>query len=158
MAMERCQCLERRIALFLATVHGPGPTNSTREEFDELLHSLFGRTFGNLLAYFRKTRAIPEEMEERLVDALKKRNWLAHNYFWERSLDIWTSSGRAKMNAELKEHADALLSVEHDLAELGKSWRLKHGVTDEMIADIKKQLLQSQSLDDPPKWWAPKET
>ena len=84
LAMYLAQCLERQLALILATKYGPGPTKITRTEFDNILADLFSRTLG-LVTKIGKLAELGEDEKEQLQKALNKRNWLAHRYFWERA-------------------------------------------------------------------------
>ena len=83
--MYLAQCLERQLALVLATKYGPGPTKITRTEFDNILADLFLRTLGHLVTKIEKLAELGEDEKDQLQKALKTRNWLAHHYFWERA-------------------------------------------------------------------------
>ena len=60
---------------------------------------------------------VPENLSWDLKNALNKRNWLAHDYFWERAVQFMTTEGRADMIEEL-------LSIE---------WAEVNGLTREML-------------------------
>ena len=86
--MFQAQCLERQLAIILATKYGPGPTNISRTELDDIFDDLFSRTLGQLVEEIGRLAELTEDEEERLQEALSKRNWLAHRYFWERAIEI----------------------------------------------------------------------
>ncbi len=88
LAMYRAQCLERELALILATRYGPDPTRISEREFDAILEDLFSKTLGHLVGEIEKVAALSEEEKEQLQTALSKRNWLAHGYFWDRAVDF----------------------------------------------------------------------
>lgn len=140
-AMFQCQSLERRLALMLAMIESPGPEHSTREEFSALLDGLFGKTFGALVAHFRKTGLIPEACEPRLSEALTLRNHIAHNYFWENAVRFLDVLERDKMILELNGHAESMRQLEQELAGFSKQRREQHGVTDEAVAQAEQELL-----------------
>ena len=88
LAMYQAQCLERQLAMILATKYGPGPTRITSREFDALLERLFRRTLGHLVNEIGALVEVSEDEKEQLRDALSKRNWLAHHYFWNRAVEV----------------------------------------------------------------------
>ena len=94
LAMFEAQCLERQLALILAMKYRPGPTEISRPEFDNILEGLFARTLGQLVREIGTLAELSDDDEKRLQEALIKRNWLAHHYFWERATEflsqIWT--------------------------------------------------------------------
>ena len=102
LAMFTAQCLERELALILATKYGPDPTRISEREFDAILEDLFSKTLGHLVGEIGKVAALSEEEKEQLQTTLSKRNWLAHNYFWDRAVDVLSESGRVSMIEELQ--------------------------------------------------------
>lgn len=141
-AMFQCQSLERRLALMLAMIESPGPDHSTREEFSDLLDGLFGKTFGRLVARFRKTGLIPDAYETRLSEALTLRNHLAHNYVWENAERFLEAGERDKMILELNQYAESMRQLEQEMAGFSKQWRERHGVTDDAVAQAEQELLR----------------
>ena len=81
LAIYQAQCLERQLSMILATKYGPGLTRISGEELDQNLERLFSRTLGHLVREIRMLAELNEEEEERLREALLKRNWLVHRYF-----------------------------------------------------------------------------
>ncbi len=71
LAVYQAQCVERQIAILLATKHGPGVNRITRTQYDELLRSLFKKTFGSLANRLRKSARIPGDFERSLEKALE---------------------------------------------------------------------------------------
>ncbi len=108
LAMYQAQCVERSLAILLATEYGPGIQKITRTEYDKLLESLFKKTLGALLTELRKSGVVSLNFESDLSNALKQRNWLAHNYFWERAGHFMTIKGRSMMIEELTKNANEL--------------------------------------------------
>ncbi|MDD5321859.1 MAG: hypothetical protein PHD43_14880, partial [Methylococcales bacterium] len=71
-------------------------------------------------------------LEDKLTQALKQRNWLAHHFFRERAAEFIQASGRNSMIRELEE-AQGRLSKYSKLAyilisRLMDSCRLKNGL------------------------------
>ena len=141
LAMYMAQALERTLAMALTTVYGPGPRRITRKQYDSLLQSNFEKTLGQLVAKLRKKATIPDESEQMLSDALRKRNWLAHEYFWERAARFNTGEGRATMIDELKALIADLEKVDARFRATVREWGEKHGVTQEILDEEMKKLM-----------------
>ena len=141
LAMFHAQALERQIALFLASGALPHRNVTTRRQFDDLLGSLFQRTLGALIGQMRRTVEVPQTLEAELTEALRRRNWLTHDYFWERAVDFMTSSGRESMIEELRAHADVFNRLDSQLTEITYIWAHENGLTHEMIQKELQQLL-----------------
>ena len=133
LAMYFVQCLERTIGISMVTVYGPGTQKITREQFDISLESYFKKTLGNLIHEFRKSSTIADDFESTLKEALTKRNWLAHNYFWERAEKFKTENGREDMKEELQKIANYFEEIDHNFTLIIIDWGEKHGITEEMI-------------------------
>ena len=141
LAMYHAQCLEQQLMLILATKYGPGPTKLSNGEFDNVLDDLSSRTLGKLVNEIGRLASLSEDEEERLQKALAQRNWLAHGYFSDRSIDFLSEPGRDKMVQELQEVSEFF----HSLDELFTQRTLEHvetlGITQELIDQELKRLL-----------------
>jgi hypothetical protein len=113
------QVMESEAALYLAFVFlAPVPQSSdtiTGEEscifqsvIDDVIKDVFKRTFGNLLKRIRKMATISEETERIVTEALKKRNYLVHEFFKAHNSAIFSEEGRKAMNADLDDIYRAL--------------------------------------------------
>ena len=133
LAMYLAQCLERQLALILATKYGPGPTKITRTEFDNILADLFSRTLGRLVTKIGKLAELGEDEKEQLQKALNKRNWLAHRYFWERAAAFISESGRESMIKELQEAACSFQALDELFTNRTIEWRETVGITQQSV-------------------------
>lgn len=147
LAMYFAQCLERGIAITLATVYGPGPSRITKHELDALLESHFEATLGKLLTRLRQHVAVSDTLDAKLRTALDRRNWLAHHYFWERSGHFMTENGRSKMLAELDEAKELFSAIDSEFETITTSWCEAHGITQEMVDRWLKEITK-ESEDD----------
>jgi len=143
LAIYQAQCLERQLAILLSTEYGPGPTRMTRDQYDELLHSFFQKTLGSLINHLRKSIEIPDDLESILTETLKKRNWLAHHYFWEKAGQFMTAEGRITMIRELQSIADSFNRIDQQLTEISHIWAEHHGITEEIIQKHLEKLLKN---------------
>lgn len=101
---------------------------------DEFMSHHFESTMGRLMRDLRSITAVPSDLEQLLRDALKKRNWLAHDFFRERSLDFMTTSGRDLMLNEVDDCRDLFKAADERLEAIVHPLRVAAGMTDEMLA------------------------
>lgn len=143
LAMYAAQCLERQLVIILATKYGPGPSKTTRTQFDRIFDDLGSKTLGNLVG--KVFNNISDAEQVRLKKALALRNWLAHEYFWERASEFASPSGRASMVKELQEAADGLFALDSLFKERTIEWGETIGVTRESLQKALERLLQPLS-------------
>ena len=93
------------------------------------------RTLGNLLKDFRKYVRLEESTDAIMADALEKRNFLIHRYFWERAAYILTPGGRDKMIDELIDIENVFICADAAADAVTRAGAKVLGVTDELIAE-----------------------
>ena len=142
LAIFQAQALERQLAITLATKYGPGPTRISREEFDSILEGLFSRTLGRLVNEMRKLANLSDDEVDQLQEALKKRNWLAHSYFWERAVDFLSESGRNVMIGELQEAACSFETLDELFKTRTLEWGESVGLTQQDLGREMERLLR----------------
>ena len=145
LAMYQAQCLERQLALILTTKYWPGPTRITGRDFDSHLERLFKKTLGQLVNEIGTIVEVSEGEKEQLKDALNKRNWLAHQYFWDRAVEFLSESGRASMISELQEVAENFQALDEILTNRTHEWAETFGITQQLIDEHKERLLQGRT-------------
>ena len=112
LAMLQAQALERQLAIILVTKYGPGLNSINGTERDKILEGLFSKTLDTLVSKVGTAPQLSEDEQEQLQEALKKRNWLVHRYFWERAKEFLSEPGRASMIEELLETAELFQSLD----------------------------------------------
>lgn len=94
---------------------------------------------GQLLSTLRSRTPVDPLLDSRLRRALKLRNWLAHDYFWERAGSILTRDGRERMITELQEVADFLNALDRELTAVSDRWLERAGISRDVIqAELEK--------------------
>lgn len=144
LALFQAQALERQLAIILASKYGPGPTHMTRAEFDDVLSRLFSMTLGSLVNEIAELSDITEDEEERLKNALSKRNWLAHRYFWERAIEFISESGRASMIKELQGAADSFQALDELFTQRSREWGETIGITQQSLDKELERLIRGR--------------
>ena len=139
--MFHAQCMEKQLAIILATKYGPDPAKITRGQLEDLLNSRFSRTLGRLVEETRKLANLSGGEAEQLQAALKKRNWLAHHYFWDRAVEFMSEAGRDSMLEELQEAAHTFHVLDELFTERTTEWAEARGITSEVVDEYVQRLL-----------------
>jgi hypothetical protein len=98
------------------------------------------RPLGTLLSQLRESAKVSGNLESDLAEVLKYRNWLAHNYFWERAGHFMTDKGCLFMAQELQEIIDFLGAFEDQLGVVLEEWIRQNRVSKKMIEDEMEKL------------------
>jgi len=138
------QAFERQLGITLATVCLSDPDTFTREQYDALLSKNFKKTLGQLFHKMRDDLHIADEIKQEIEAALQLRNFLIHNYFWERMLQFNTSSGRQAMLEELYHACTIFHDVDSKVEAITKAWAAKRGVTEQVYAKELEKLLKTE--------------
>jgi hypothetical protein len=88
---------------------------------------------GKMIQNFKKHVAVPPELEQLLLDARTKQNFLAHHYFRERADDFLKEVGREEMILVLKRAQELFEKTDDTLSEVVRPLREKLGFTDEIV-------------------------
>lgn len=154
LAMYRAQCVEQSIVQLLIffdffNEHVVNFENHEKWEvdFDRFDNALSKKTMGRLLGAIKELDVLDSDIESTLSLALKKRNWLAHQYFVDRALDFINEAGRNKMIKELEEAIELFNLVEVTLIPITKAAALKYGLTDEIFKKIEAEMYEAAQGD-----------
>ena len=127
-AAYAANCLEvELISLILLTARLKGSllTVDNHYALDALLRR---KTLGILIQEVKKHITLGEGFEETLGEALEKRNYLAHHFFYKHSTDLLSPEGCGKMLDELKKlhnsfkEADQVAETIHRLMRRLAGW------------------------------------
>src|SRR5450755_1283392 len=138
------QAFERQLGITIASVCLSDPDSVTREQYDALLSKNFKKTLGQLFHKMKDDLHIADEIKQEIETALQLRNFLIHNYFWERMLQFNTSIGRQAMLEELYHACTVFQEVDSKVEALTKAWGAKRGVTEQDYAEELEKLLKTE--------------
>jgi hypothetical protein len=147
LTMYHIQCLERTLAMLSATVYNTNADHITREQFDAILESNFKKTLGQLISQIKKSVDLPDDFEKKLVNALEKRNFIAHHYFWKRKMKFSHTRGQEEMLAELTQLSTYFENMDRELTLVQRKWSNAKGVTDDAIYKVMGDMLLSEIKD-----------
>ncbi len=138
------QCFERQLAITVSTVCITDSDVITREQYDALLSRNFSKTLGQLFHLMKSDITISDEIKDSIAEALRLRNFLMHNYFWERALSLNNTVGRQRMLQELSHACVLFQTIDSKVEALTREWGEKRGVTHKDYAKALKNLLEGE--------------
>ena len=140
LAIYHAQVLEHGIVNALAIldlVPSRMHTARSRAEWakivDQFMSRHFETTMGQLMKSLRSVTVVHPELENLMRDSLKKRNWLAHDFFRDCSSDFITFNWREKMLKEIFDCNELFSKTDKYLDESIRPLREKYGITDAFI-------------------------
>jgi hypothetical protein len=133
LALYMAQVLEHGLANVIVLRRVGGTQFRKAQDYDDLLDDLLSRTMGDQLGRALAEVDFTEDQIERLREALRLRNFLAHDFFRERIADFGTVAGRNRLIAELDEMRDNFVIIDGEVQEISYGLWAKHGVTREEI-------------------------
>lgn len=146
LAMYQAQCVEREIGTLLVSSRSQDPV----ADLEQLFTSAYKHTLGRLIALIRAEMKVTPELENRFARALDQRNWLAHNYFWDRAGEVQSEEGRNSMIDELRLIAAEFDQLDADLMIVNAGWLKMKGLTREIVdrelADLRIQAANHPTL------------
>jgi hypothetical protein len=114
-AMHAAQGVEREAAILLAIVFNPRFGASTPDERRLVFSTTAAATLGQLVSKLNTLGQVPSDLGQRLSESVRTRNWLAHDYFWDRAGHFLTPEGRHVMITELQRHRVQLQALDEAL-------------------------------------------
>ena len=133
LAMYHAQCFEKSLVIIVFIAYNKKYFKSDFEQRENLFNDSFKKTAGQLLSKLKKMIRVSDDLEDVLVEAVKKRNWLTHNYFWENSLSIITTEGREKMINDLQELSNYFSKMDERMVEIYQKVFNKIGLTEDVV-------------------------
>ena len=131
LALFRAQTLEVEIVNAMVIARLPEKDHTSRQEIDAFMKRPL--TLGQLLKELNKYVRVHDELKQTLREAWKKRNWLAHDYFKERAMELMSSAGCNRMISELKEAEQLFWYAAQTLDISVKQIREQFGITDAVL-------------------------
>ncbi|MDY3554828.1 hypothetical protein R5W24_003957 [Gemmata sp. JC717] len=121
----------------------------TLADFDAMEKKTHKKPLGALLKDVKPLIDFGEaDVEGRLDEALAKRNFLQHHYFWERAVEFTSTNGRAAMIAELDRWRLIFETATGFVDALCDAARKARGISDECIlAELEKARMRAADMD-----------
>lgn len=141
-AMYHAQCVEKSLAILITTVLNTKFLSSKPDQRDAMFDDALDKAIGKLLKRLKQKIQVPPNLDRNLEEARKKRNWLAHDFFWDRAGELQTSRGREKLIAELDRLSDFFSKIDAHLTSSYEKWIKKAGIPQDVIEREYQKLVQ----------------
>lgn len=148
LAIYLAQCLEHGLVnalVYLDLIPNKAKVVQNRDEWaasvDEFMDRHFEHTLGRMICDLKRVTSVPARLESTLAEALRQRNWLAHDYFRERASEFMTVTGRERMIGELETAQNLFRDADRALDGAIKAVREKYGFTDERLKQASDEML-----------------
>lgn len=142
LAMYNAQCVEKSLAILITTVLNTKFLSSKPDQRDAMFDDALGKVIGKLLKRLRQKMKVPPNLDRNLEEARNKRNWLAHDFFWDRAGELQTSRGRDKLIDELDQLADFFSKIDTHLTSIYEKWIKKTGIPLDVIEKEYQRLIK----------------
>jgi hypothetical protein len=144
LAMYHAQCVEKSLAMLVSCVFNKEFLQSTRDRREEIQNEEFSKTMWRLLKRLKKQITIPPNLDKTLSESLEKRNWLAHDYFLERGIQMMTPKGKKEMIEELTSLSDYFSKLDAHLTKIYESAMKKLGITETADEGVKRLIQKAE--------------
>jgi hypothetical protein len=141
LAMYFAQVVEHAIVNLMIALHLPERGALTKQDIDQFMDEAFAMTFGRLLKELRQLGQATDFVQRDLDQARDMRNWLAHRYFRDRTVQFMSPAGRVVMLEELDDATNLFLQVNETLERLSAEVRAANNVGEDAVRQEYEQLL-----------------
>jgi hypothetical protein len=120
----------------------------TRAEFDVIFDAHDSRTFGQLLRAARDHQIpIPDETEKLFTEALKKRNYLNHDFFADHAGHFMSEGGRRTMIQRLRDLTLIFKGADELCEPIYRPLLERMGVSEESLRKRTEELIEKAEHD-----------
>ena len=124
---------------------------TTRDEWsatvDAFMDRQFETTMGRMMKTLRSVSEVPNDLDRVLADGLRRRNWLAHDFFRQRAESFMTRVGREHMLREVDECRIVFQDADARLDAAIAPLRQRAGLTEEHIQRLYAEMEDSAKHD-----------
>ena len=146
LAYFRGDCLHRQLSMILAWSGIPQNTSLTRPRMEELLARSFSLTLGDVGT--KLEQVLPPAFHDRLRDAVRRRNFLAHQFWFERAHLMVRVRDVLGLIEQLDDDAAVFERLDADVTAWSGLMQRALGITEATLAESLGQILDGAS-DDP---------
>jgi|LSQX01.2.fsa_nt_gb hypothetical protein len=118
------------------------PESITKPRIDEKLKYAYSLTLGQVIK--ESKQHFPIEIQDQLDIALNKRNYLAHNFWFNQNHLMFDEQGLARLQNELIDLTTFFDELDKVITGFYHPIRQYFGITDEMVQEINARLLQGE--------------
>ena len=110
LAMLRASFVEKTLMLLLVAINQIGKPEVSQDDIYSVIYADNKKTFGQLLNKLKSKIDLPSEQEEAISQAISKRNFLAHQFFFQ-NRERLISGDPTPLSSQLQQLGNFFLSV-----------------------------------------------
>jgi len=146
LAYYQSECLHRGLCTILAWSGLPSRDLITRPRVEERLAQAFSLTLGDVTT--KLEGVLPAELSGDLQEAVDRRNFLAHHFWFERAQLMFSVENVRQLLAELDRYAQLFERLDIRVSEWSEPKRRELGLTDEVVQASLSRILAGE-LEEP---------
>lgn len=155
LAYYQSECLHRELCMVLAWSGLPSRDRITRPRVEERLAKAFSLTLGDVVT--KLDGVLPAEFAAEIRAAVDARNFLAHQFWFERAHLMYSVPEVRQLIAELDGYAGMFDRLDTRVSKWSEPMRARLGVTDEALEQTLGRILAGESEEPLPDRQAVKE-
>jgi hypothetical protein len=154
LAYFHSECLHRELCHAYVLSILPLGTAMTRPRFEEALVRAYALTLGQVIAGLEDS--FDRDLFDRLTDAVAKRNFLAHHFWFWRCHLMTSEAGLSEMQKELSELSSLFHNLDLEVTEVNYPRFNAFGISDEEFAASLKKTIAGNPMEPLPEQRLPK--
>lgn len=143
LAYYQSECLHRELCMILALSGLPSRDLITRPRVEERLSQAFSLTLGDVVT--KLEGVLPAELGRELREAADRRNFLAHQFWFERAHLMFSVEDVRQFLVELDEYAELFDRLDTRVTEWAEPKRRELGITQELVQTSLRHILAGES-------------
>ena len=143
LAYYQSECLHRELCMILAWSGLPSRDLITRPRVEERLAQSFSLILGDVAT--RLEGVLPAELGGELREAVDRRNFLAHHFWFERAHLMFSVEDVRQLLVELDEYAALFDRLDTRMTEWAEPKRRELGITEEVVQASLRRILAGES-------------
>jgi hypothetical protein len=132
------ECLHRQLCNMYVLGTFRSSSDATRPRVEEKLVYTFSLTLGKVFEDVKNI--IPEEIYPNIEEAIEKRNFLAHYFWYEKIHLLYSTESIQQLIDELSDYADFFHELDEILVSIFEPYMIQFGIDDEVIQKHMKEV------------------
>jgi hypothetical protein len=143
LAYYQSECLHRGLCMVYAISGLPPRDLITHPRVEEQLAHAYSLTLGDVTA--KLAGILPHELNIEAQKAVEMRNFLAHQFWFERAPLMFNADKIFQLIAEIDAYAEAFVRLDARVSEWSEPKMKELGITDDLTQDYQRRLLAGES-------------
>lgn len=149
LAYYHSECFNRQLCIMYSICTFRNRSDVIRPRLEEKLVYAFSLTMGNIFEEIKSF--IPEELHANIKEAIEKRNFLAHYFWYERAHMMFTTKNVTQLINELNDYSELFNNIDEILVHIFEPYLTKFGMTENKRQESMEKIKQGVGPEPLPK-------